>query len=29
VAPVEEHVVSPNMQGPWEQTLPDRQEINQ
>ena len=29
VAPVEEHVVSPNMQGPPEQTLPDRQEINQ
>ena len=29
VAPVEEHVVLPNMQGPPEQTLPDRQEINQ
>jgi two-component system sensor histidine kinase SenX3 len=29
VAPVEEHVVLPNMQGPPDQTLPDRQEINQ
>jgi two-component system, OmpR family, sensor histidine kinase SenX3 len=28
VAPVQEHV-SPNMQGPPEETLPDRQEINQ
>ena len=29
VAPVQEHGVTPNVQGPPEQTLPDRQEIKQ